>query len=562
MSTAAPAAGSTSVAAAGATLPSGNWESLTASGGDLHIAGWALDPDQPARSSEVHVYVDGGGTAVLADRSRPDVGSAFPGAGAAHGFALSVPVPPGEHRVCVYAIDVDAPSRNAPLGCWSLSTQVTLPVGNWDALSAVGATVSVAGWAMDPDQLGVSSQVHVYVDGAGAAVLAGQSRPDVGVAFPGAGPAHGFSRSMAVPPGEHRVCVYAIDLESPSRNTSFGCRSITTQLALPTGNWEILEASGDTVTVAGWSLDPDQPTAPTAVHVYVDGAGRALTADSARPDVAAAFRSIGAGSARGFSTTVALSRGEHRICVYAIDLDASYRNTLFGCRSISTEMTLPVGNWEAVAASGSTVHVVGWAFDPDHLQNAGQQVHIRIDDRVFVRGTGQLRPDVAAAFSGRPERAGFNQHIPVAPGPHTVCVSAIDVDDPDRSTAFGCRTVVNPYMTPQELMQEAWVAHGGAGGVLGAPLEGPVCGLVRGGCIQEFDSGTVTWTGDRGVRVLVGAVADAWFAEGAETGPLGYPVESSRGTGTGWSDALFEYGRLAARPADAYGPFMYEVTLY
>ncbi|MCZ2848478.1 hypothetical protein, partial [Modestobacter sp. VKM Ac-2978] len=59
---------------------------------------------------------------LTADRSRPDIGAAFSGAGSAHGFAWSTTVAPGAHRVCVFAIDVDVPSQNSLLGCRTIST--------------------------------------------------------------------------------------------------------------------------------------------------------------------------------------------------------------------------------------------------------------------------------------------------------------------------------------------------------------------------------------------------------------------------------------------------------
>jgi hypothetical protein len=84
----------------------------------------------------------------------------------------------------------------------------------------------VSGWAFDPDDAAATVKVHVYVDGAGVAVAADGSRPDVGAAFPGAGSGHGFSHSVPVAPGVRTVCVYAIDVEQPWRNTGLGCRSV------------------------------------------------------------------------------------------------------------------------------------------------------------------------------------------------------------------------------------------------------------------------------------------------------------------------------------------------
>jgi hypothetical protein len=165
---------------------------------------------------------------LTAGQDRPDIAGAFPGAGAAHGFSLSTTVPAGAHQVCVYAIDVEVSSRFTALGCRAISTQVTPPIGNFEGLSASGSTVSLQGWALDPDSRSVSSAVHVYVDGRLSVLTAGQDRPDIAGAFPGAGAAHGFSLSTTVPAGAHQVCVYAIDVDISWQYTSLGCRAVRT----------------------------------------------------------------------------------------------------------------------------------------------------------------------------------------------------------------------------------------------------------------------------------------------------------------------------------------------
>ncbi|HEY0508070.1 MAG TPA: zinc-dependent metalloprotease family protein, partial [Blastococcus sp.] len=240
-----------SVTPTGATVrvtgapPVGNFEALSASGPTITVIGWAFDPDSTSDAIPVHVYVDGQGVVLSANGSRPDVGAAFPGVGDAHGFSWSGAVAPGTHTVCAYAIDGQLTGRDTALGCRTVTTQLALPRANWDSLSASGSSLTVSGWAFDPDDGGSSVPVHVYVDGQGMPVVtANGSRPDVGAAFPGVGDGHGFSWSTTVAPGEHRVCLYAIDADLPWRNTPRGCRTIATQLALPRANWDSLSASG------------------------------------------------------------------------------------------------------------------------------------------------------------------------------------------------------------------------------------------------------------------------------------------------------------------------------
>ncbi len=88
--------------------------------GRIELGGWALDPDTVA-SPEVHVYVDGVGRNLgAAVGSRPDIATAFPGYGAAHGYWTRIEgVTPGRHQVCVFAINRGVGS-NTLLSCQSV----------------------------------------------------------------------------------------------------------------------------------------------------------------------------------------------------------------------------------------------------------------------------------------------------------------------------------------------------------------------------------------------------------------------------------------------------------
>ncbi|HEY0127319.1 MAG TPA: hypothetical protein VGB58_09305, partial [Blastococcus sp.] len=261
-------------------------------------------------------------------------------------------------------------------------TAVAMPVGSFDGISASGATISARGWALDPDSAAGPVAVHLYVDGRGMVLAADGSRPDIGAAFPAAGPAHGFSWSGSVTPGMHEVCAYAIDTELPSRNTALGCRTVATQQALPIGSFDGISASGATISARGWAFDPDDGGRPVSVHAYVDGAIAGLaTADAPRPDVGAAFPAAGPAHGLSWSTTVA--PGEHRVCLYAIDMDLPWRNTALGCRTVATQQAPPIGSFDGVSTAGGTVSARGWALDPDSA--AGPvAVHLYVDGRGMV----------------------------------------------------------------------------------------------------------------------------------------------------------------------------------
>jgi hypothetical protein len=206
--------------------PVGYLDSVVAGPSSVKLAGWALDPDT-ASPIAVHVYVDGVGRAVLADRFRSDIAALYGPYGGDHGYQVEIPVAPGGHSVCAYGIDVGVGS-NSLLGCRSFSTPTGPPFGYLDAAYRnLDGTVSVAGWAIDPDTASPIG-VHVYVESpaprTGYAQLADGVRPDVGAAFPLYGSAHGYTRIVAAPAGA-RICAYGINVGGGS-NSLLGCRTV------------------------------------------------------------------------------------------------------------------------------------------------------------------------------------------------------------------------------------------------------------------------------------------------------------------------------------------------
>ncbi|WP_136519417.1 N-acetylmuramoyl-L-alanine amidase [Cellulomonas telluris] len=203
--------------------PVGALDAVVTTPSTIGVRGWAFDRDttDPVR---VHVYVDGSPVRSLrADGSRPDVARAH-GVGERHGFSGTVPATAGRHEVCLYLIDVPT-GPNPLLGCRTVTVRNAPPVGAWDALEGTAGDVSVRGWGFDPDTT-APIRVHVYVDGSPVRSLtADRSRPDVARVH-GVGDRHGFSGTVAAPPGRHEVCLYLIDVPG-GPNPSLGCRVTT-----------------------------------------------------------------------------------------------------------------------------------------------------------------------------------------------------------------------------------------------------------------------------------------------------------------------------------------------
>ncbi|MEV7972536.1 hypothetical protein [Cellulomonas sp. NPDC089187] len=206
--------------------PFGSVDSAAGTGGNsITVAGWAIDRDTPSSALGIHVYVDGkyagNGTA---NATRQDVHNAYQ-LGANHGFNFSVPATPGAHQVCVFAIDANG-GNNPQLGCRDITVANQVPIGSFDMLTAGTGTMTVAGWAIDPDTT-APIKVHVYVDGVYSLQgTADVSRPDVGAAY-GKGSLHGYSLSLNATAGAHSVCVYALDSAHQANNRQLSCRTVT-----------------------------------------------------------------------------------------------------------------------------------------------------------------------------------------------------------------------------------------------------------------------------------------------------------------------------------------------
>jgi hypothetical protein len=311
--------------------PIGSVDVATAQRGGVFVAGWAGDGDT-TDPILVHAYVDGVMVAQLtADGDRPDVARTFPTLGARHGFAAVLPTTAGTHDVCLYGINDNLVGPHNLLGCRRVDVGSGPPTGFLDAVTTTGTGIVAAGWAADADSAG-PIPVHVYVDGQLTTGWADGARPDVAAALPALGPNRGFRMAVAAAAGPHQVCVYAINDNLVGPHNLLGCRTVTVLLphgTQPIGALDVVSrVDRGHVLVAGWAADPDTAD-PIPVHVYVGTVGTFLTADQARPDVAAALPAMGPD--HGFRTTVDAGAGAV-ICVYAINDNHAASPTLFACR--------------------------------------------------------------------------------------------------------------------------------------------------------------------------------------------------------------------------------------
>ncbi len=109
------------------------------------------------------------------------------------------------------------------------------------------------------------------------------------------------------------------------------------------------------------------------------------------------------------------------------------------------------------------------------------------------------------------------------------------------SPATGARVVEGAVL-------DAWERAGGPGSWLGYPVSDTACGLVRGGCAQQFQGGSVYWSPGTGARPVSGGIRGYWAGTGWEWGWLGYPRTDMRCDG-GACSQYFEGGVVTWSPA-------------
>lgn len=184
----------------------------------MTVAGWAFDPDDPAGTTSVAIYVDGVGVNWFpTGHRRPDVQRVHPVAGLDAGFVASFPNPPGRgaHQVCVYAIN-RGPGGTTLLGCRGFTVSVVTELfGSIDRVERTGdASFRAYGWAFSAgDAISPTPFLLVPPGDAfnlGAAGNRGQtglSRPDVDAAFPGHGSQHGFEQTFTLTGSAAAICL-------------------------------------------------------------------------------------------------------------------------------------------------------------------------------------------------------------------------------------------------------------------------------------------------------------------------------------------------------------------
>lgn len=97
-----------------------------------------------------------------------------------------------------------------------------------------------------------------------------------------------------------------------------------------------------------------------------------------------------------------------------------------------------------------------------------------------------------------------------------------------------------------------YMTLGGETGKLGAPTKDVRCGLVNGGCYQNFENGAILWTKSTGAWESTGSIRSYWITTGWEGGSLGYPTGPEESVPTGGYQQSYERGIIIGKYSSGY----------
>lgn len=324
---------------------------------------------------------------------------------------LSADVPDGTYYL-EGEIDNGAGTRYAYTTAITVTDVNTPPTGGL----TVAGPATVQGWAMDADAPGVPLTVQLDVDG----ILFASATANLSTSVPNVGTApHGFNFNIsAVPPGIHRIDLYALDA-STGTPALIASQTISTNDP-PTGKITAISASG----ISGWAFDADAAgagAAPIEIEYQIDdGAPVLVTANINKASLKAKLHS----TQHGFSVRFPkLPAGKHAIAVYAVDATS---DALVLLANKTVNAGNPAGNplpYGAISIWSAT-GISGWAYDPSVKAAA-------IDVRVDVDGVAGVPVEADGQATGLPATVvgadhGFIVPLNLPAGEHWVDVYAID----------------------------------------------------------------------------------------------------------------------------------------
>jgi hypothetical protein len=425
--------------------PVGVLTEMTPTEDGIVVAGWAVDGD--ALASPVQIRVDVGGVAsfLSADQPYQAVADNFPGAGPNHGFRAVVPAPPGTTQTVCLTMVNQLSGSDQSLGCRPVALPARVsPRGELKDLWTTVRGIHLWGWAIDPDAVDTTVDLHVLVDKTWFVVKADQKYALGPELVAGASYQHGFGSVLPVGAGGHRICITMIN-KNAGANVDFGCRDVSVPSIAdvsPKGEVKDISSDGRVLNVSGWVVDPDAPTASVPVVVQFDSRWYRWSADGSTRDSLARFPD--AGTNHGYSGTIPATPGSQWVCVYYVNANDG-ADPPADCRQITvpqptdqSPVTKMMGSWPS--ANGITLW--GWAFDPDALESSTEVV-VQLDSQWYRWTANRAYAPLTDTYPSAGGNRGYVGEIPATPGLHWLCTYAVN-----RNAGFDTKPACQQIRTP------------------------------------------------------------------------------------------------------------------
>jgi hypothetical protein len=210
----------------------------------------------------------------------------------------------------------------------------------------------------------------------------------------------------------------------------------------PFGKVARVAGVADGLKFSGWAVDPDARSANIDIGVLVDGLTWAALAPTSIPNKTVTTEQD-AGPTPGFAITAPIDTEPHIACLVARNVDRGL-DTVLRCvptplgRLLTSKQIAarsPQGAIEQSGARRDSLHIAGWATDPDFVRRRALVV-LYVDGAPAATVTTHAYPGPRPAGAG--PRSAFDITVPVSTGTHLGCLWLVDIGIGDNRF-LGCR---------------------------------------------------------------------------------------------------------------------------
>ena len=327
----------------------------------------------------------------------------------------------------------------------------TAPLGTPEAsyvASSTPSTVSLKGWAVDPDSVTSPVVVSAQIGSMWQSFTANASGSSLSNQYPGAGGNHYFDVSFPSPPGLTTVCLYMPNVGGAGSMGAGGCQTVlVSDPPSPMGEITDARANLGSIDVSGWAIRPDSLSGLVNVAANVGSQWIQLT--SGQANGLAPMRVEGAGPSQGFSGTIPASPGVQNVCIWASATNGGA--VLLNCRTVNVPVAREtLAHVDAVTVVGDIATITGWAIWPDS-PTATVQMAINIGPAWYPIVASLSNAGAAIAQPAAGAMHGFTVSVHVPAGATPFCLWAHNQST--GATPVACRTAYSGATLPPAVVE-------------------------------------------------------------------------------------------------------------